>query len=122
MNKRIGTFVFALVALALVPALSATAQSDAKYQHCISWAQQQTGYYGDNNSYTNNKAPLRGAAAGAAGGAFFGGVTGGNAGTGAAIGAAFGAIAGGVKRREASKKEQSAQQNFYDAMNTCMSH
>lgn len=119
MKKRNAAIVFGLLALSLLPASPVVAQSSAKYDNCVAWAQQQSGYYGDTNQSQN--APLRGAAAGAAGGAFIGGVTGGNAGTGAGIGAAFGAIAGGVRRREAEQKQQNAQNNFYNALNSCMS-
>lgn len=112
--------IICLLVLSLLPASPAAAQSSAKYDNCVAWAQQQSGYYGGTSKSQN--APLKGAAAGAAGGAFIGGVTGGNAGTGAGIGAAFGAIAGGVKRREAEKKQQNAQNDFYNALNSCMSH
>jgi outer membrane lipoprotein SlyB len=117
---RIGTIACCLVTFYLIGAWPTLAQSSAKYDNCVAWAQQQSGYYGATNQAQN--APLKGAAAGAAGGAFMGGVTGGNAGTGAAIGAAFGAIAGGVKRREAQSKQQNAENNFYNALNSCMSH
>lgn len=121
MSRHIGRIAFCLGAIYFVAALPSFAQSSAKYDNCVAWAQQQTGYTGAPNNKSEN-APLRGAAAGAAGGAFIGGVTGGNAGTGAGIGAAFGAIAGGVRRREAQKSQQSAQENFYNALNYCMSH
>ena len=99
---------------------SAPAQTSNQFNHCVAWAQQQSGYQWASANAVQN-APLRGAAAGAAGGAFMGGVTGGNAGTGAAIGAAFGAIAGGVRRREAQSAQQNAQNHFYNALNFCLS-
>jgi outer membrane lipoprotein SlyB len=119
MTRRVGTIALCFVILALGGS-PAFAQSSTKYNNCVAWAQQQSGYYGATNERSN--APLKGAAAGAAGGAFIGGVTGGNAGTGAGIGAAFGAIAGGVRRREAQSKQQNAENNFYNALNYCMNH
>jgi hypothetical protein len=119
MQFRIGALALALAGLGALGAPPALAQSSDQYSRCVALAEQQSGWYAEPNQA--QRAPLRGAAAGAAGGAFFGGVTGGNAGTGAAIGAAFGAIAGGVRKREADKKQQNAQNNFYNDYNACMS-
>jgi|SRR6516162_11767559 outer membrane lipoprotein SlyB len=118
MKNRVRAFVFVLAALCPLGASQALAQSSSQYSRCVAQAEQQSGYYVPNQS---KNAPLRGAAAGAAGGAFLGGITGGSAGTGAAIGAAFGAIAGGVKQQQAAKKQQNAENNFYNNYNACMS-
>lgn len=117
--RRVQPVAFFLALLALSAQL-APAQSNARYSHCVAWAEQQSGWYSGGSNPANG-APLRGAAAGAAGGAFLGGITGGNAGTGAAIGAAFGAIAGEVRRRETTAARQNKENAFYNAFNLCMS-
>jgi len=117
-KTAISAFVLtALCALGTSPAL---AQSASEYSRCVALAEQQSGYYEAGPNPAQN-APLKGAAAGAAGGAFLGGVTGGSAGTGAAIGAAFGAIAGAVRKRDVQSARQNAQNNFYNALNACLS-
>jgi outer membrane lipoprotein SlyB len=117
--KSIAGSAFLLAVLYALSASRAVAQSSDRYDRCVAWAQQQSGYYGEAPNPKQN-APLRGAAAGAAGGALLGGITGGSAGTGAAIGAAFGAIAGGVRKQQVQSSQQNAQSNFYNNLNLCL--
>jgi outer membrane lipoprotein SlyB len=120
MTPHIGKLAVALAGFCALSVATAPAQTTSEFDHCVAWAQRQSGYQWASANAPRN-APLRGAAAGAAGGAFLGGVTGGNAGTGAAIGAAFGAVAGGARRREAQTAQQNAQNHFYSALNVCLS-
>jgi outer membrane lipoprotein SlyB len=117
MIKRVGPVTFILGLFAIGTSV-APAQSTSTYDHCVAYAQQQSGFNAAPSTPRN--APLKGAAAGAAGGAFLGGITGGSAGTGAAIGAAFGAIAGEARRRQVSNARQTADENFNNAFNACM--
>lgn len=119
MNKPIARFAFAIAALCGLSASVALAQSSDRYDKCVNWAQEQTGYYGDTPNERKN-APLKGAAAGAAGGALIGGITGGSAGGGAAIGAAFGVIAGGVRKGQAQQAKQEQANRFYGDVNACL--
>jgi outer membrane lipoprotein SlyB len=119
MSKQITRLAFATAVLYALSASAGLAQSSGRYDQCVTWAQQQTGYYGDTPNERKN-APLKGAAAGAAGGAFLGGITGGSAGTGAAIGAAFGAIAGGVRKGQAQSAQQNQANRFYGDVNACL--
>jgi outer membrane lipoprotein SlyB len=119
MSKQITRLAFALAALYGLSVSVAPAQSSDRYDRCVNWAQEQTGYYGDAPNERKN-APLKGAAAGAAGGALIGGITGGSAGAGAAIGAAFGAIAGGVRKGQAQSAQQNQANRFYGDVNACL--
>ena len=117
--SKITRFAFVIAVLSLIAPSVALAQTSSRYDQCVNWAQQQTGYSGDAPNEKKN-APLKGAAAGAAGGAFLGGITGGSAGTGAAIGAAFGAIAGGVRKGQAESAQQNQANRFYGDVNACL--
>ena len=107
-----------LAAFGLQRAAAQTSQS-SRYDYCAAQAQQQSGWNG-NPQAGSQHAPLAGAAGGAIGGSLIGGMGGGNAGRGAAIGAAFGAVAGVARKSEASQKQQSAENRYYNILNACL--
>jgi hypothetical protein len=112
------------IVLALVLAVSAMgpalAQNSARYNACAAQAQQQSGWNGSQQSGSQH-APLAGAAGGAIGGSLIGGMGGGNSGRGAAIGAVFGTVFGAARKSQASQKQQNSENNYYNALNSCLS-
>jgi hypothetical protein len=118
--KDVRTIVLTAFALAALGAAPVSAQSNnSRYNYCISQAQQQSGWSGTPTTQGQH-APLAGAAGGAIGGSLIGGMGGGNAGRGAAIGAAFGAIAGVARKSNVQEKQQNAEQNYYNSLNSCL--
>jgi hypothetical protein len=98
-------------------------QQDRDRYECHQWASQQTGFDPMTASAptastgAQEGGVLRGGARGAATGAVVGAIAG-DAGKGAAAGAAGGAMIGGMRRRDATRRQQSAEQSqqaAYDA-------